>query len=336
MRHKSVSYARYGYFFVLPFVIIFLIFSLYPIIYTIFLSFTDLNMMTATDINIKTNSNGGIDPFGNFASLFSNLSFRTSISNTAIIWILNFTPQIILALLFAAWFTSKRIEIAGQGAFKVLFYMPNIITAGTIAILFRTLFAFPNGVVNDILYMLGFIAPVIDPVTGMQTNPGINFFLYKEPTRGIIAFIQFWMWYGYTMLILISGILGLNPELFEAAEIDGASSTQSFFQITLPNLRTILIYTLVTSLIGGLQMFDIPLLFNNGGPLVGYNTTQTASMFIYNTVFGARQRLALGAAASLILFVIIAIFAAIIFHMMRDKQEVREKKIIEAKRRAYR
>ena len=209
---------------------------------------------------------------GNFCPILSatfnvilrNRSFRTSIGNTFFIWIVNFVPQILLALLLTAWFTSPSIRLRGQGAFKVMFYMPNIITAASIAILFNALFGYPTGPVNYLLQ---------EPGDHPKPYP---FTLLKNPSRYIIAFIQFWMWYGYTMIILISGVLGINPQIFEAAEIDGASNTQTFFHITLPNLRTILLYVLVTSMIGGLNMFDIPKVMLNGGP---DNATLTASVF---------------------------------------------------------
>jgi multiple sugar transport system permease protein len=132
------------------------------------------------------------------------------------------------------------------------------------------------------------------------------------------------MWYGYTMLILISGVLGISPDIFEAADIDGASSFQQFFSITLPNIKTIMVYTLITSFIGGLNMFDIPQLFLQGGP---DNATLTASVFIYNQAFKGTYMYARASAASMIMFVIIVIGSAILFHIMRDKDEVKQRKI---------
>jgi multiple sugar transport system permease protein len=123
---------------------------------------------------------------------------------------------------------------------------------------------------------------------------------------------------------LISGVLGINPELFEAAEIDGATSRQTFFRVTLPNLRTILLFTLVTSLIGGLNMYDIPRLFLDGGP---DNSTLTASVFIYNQAFKGSYLYNRASAASLIMFVIIAICSAMLFIIMRDKDAAKLKKI---------
>ncbi len=306
MRRKGVNYAKYGYIFSLPFVLVFLFFSLYPTIYTAVIGFTDLKGMGVRDFKFLVN------PFQNFQLILSNPSFQLSLKNTALIWILNFIPQILLALLLTAWFTSHRHKIKGQGVFKVLMYMPNIITAATIAILFNSLFGYPMGPVNDLF-----------KIFGLSETP-INFLVQKSTARGIVAFIQFWMWYGYTMLILISGVLGLNPELFEAAEIDGASGIQTFFYITLPNLRTILLFTLITSMIGGLQMFDIPRLFLLGGP---DNATLTTSVFIYNQAFSGSYMYNRAAAASMIMFLIISILSAIIFYIMRDKYEAKANKV---------
>ena len=314
MRRKSVSYAKYGYIFSAPFVLAFLIFSLYPIIYTAVIGFTDLKGLGKTNFKFLEN------PFQNFITIFKNPSFQVSLSNTAIMWIINFIPQILLALLLTAWFTSARRKVKGQGLFKVLFYLPNIITAASIAILFNALFGYPMSPMNDILMKLG----IIDAPT--------NFMLDKWTTRGIVSFIQFWQWYGYTMIVLISGVLGINPELFEASEIDGATGSQTFFYVTLPCLRTIMLFTLVTSLIGGLNMFDIPRLLALGGP---DNATLTTSVFIYNQAFQGSYLYNRAAAASMIMFVIIAVLSGALFFFMRDRYASRQKKLErKAKRRA--
>lgn len=302
---KSVSYAKYGYIFCVPFVLAFLVFTAYPIFYTATIGFTDLKGLGKTDFNFLDN------PFQNFQTILKTPSFQKSLVNTIILWTVNFIPQLLLALLLTAWFTNQRQKLRGQGAFKVLFYMPNIITAATIAILFSTLFGYPMGPMNDLFKMLG-----------LAQEP-VNFLNNKWTARMIVSFIQFWMWYGQTMIVLIAGVLGINPTLFEAAEIDGATSKQVFFYITLPSLRTILLFTLVTSLIGGMQMFDIPKLFQNGGP---DNATLTVSVFIYNQAFSGSYLYNRAAAASMILFIIIAILSGILFYLMRDKDAIKMKK----------
>ncbi|MGB4406845.1 MAG: sugar ABC transporter permease [Sphaerochaeta sp.] len=282
-------------------------------IYTTVIGFTDLRGLMRTSIHILD------APFQNFQLILGNPTFRKSLSNTFLIWFMNFIPQIGLALLLTAWFTNSSIHIKGQGLFKVLIYMPNIITAATIAILFYSLFGYPKGPVNDLLMKLGII------------EGPFNFHLHQWAGRGIVAFIQFWMWYGHTMIVLIAGVLGINPTLFEAARIDGASATQIFFRITLPRLRTIILYTLVTSMIGGLQMFDIPKLFLLGGP---DNATLTTSLFIYNQAFSGSYLYNRAAAASLIMFLIIVVLSSIIFYLLRDRDEILLRKQVRALEKA--
>lgn len=308
MKKKKVSYAKYGYIFSIPFVVAFLTFTMYPLLYTIVIGFTDLKGLGVKTFHFQENL------FQNFQVILANASFRTAFKNTLMMWGWNFLPQILLALLLAALFTSTRRKIKGQGFFKVVFYMPNIITAATVAILFGALFGYPMGPMNDLLLSLHII------------DSPYFFFQNKAVARGVVSFIQFWMWYGYTMIILISGILGINPELFEAGEIDGCTGFQNFIYITLPNLRTVMIYTLITSLIGGLQMFDIPkLLVGQSGP---DNATLTTSVFIYNQAFSGSYMYNRASAASLIMFVVIAVLSSFVFFLMRDQDEIKEKKQI--------
>ncbi len=302
---KGMSYAKYGYLFALPFIIIFLIFTLYPTLYTFVLSFTDAHGV-GNEVKLLE------EPFDNFRRILTNNNFATSFKNTIALWIMNFIPQITLAMVLTAWFTARRITIKGQGLFKVLFYMPNIITAATIAILFNALFGYPTGPINDILVS-----------TGLR-DASVYFLNQKSASRLIVAFIQFWMWYGNTMIVLISGVLGISPDIYEAADIDGANGVQIFFRITIPNLKTVLLYTLVTSLIGGLNMFDIPKLFNKGGP---DNATKTVSVFIYDLAFTGKQQFARAAAASIFMFIIISACSALLFWLMRDKEAIALEKL---------
>ena len=314
--NKSFSYAKYGYLFSIPFVVVYAIFSLYPTLNTAILGFTDSKGMTGlTQWNFLPKEK----IFNNFVQLFKNPMFMMSFKNTLILWVVNFIPQICLALLLTAWFTSRRNELRAQGLFKVIFYMPNIITAASIAILFNKLFAYPIGPVNSLLQGLHII------------DEPINFINKVGPTRGIISFIQFWMWYGYTMIILISGVLGINPDLYEAAELDGASNSQMFWKITIPNLKTILLYTMITSMIGGLNMYDIPQLFNKGNPA---NSTLTTNMYIYNQAFSGSYMYARAAAASMVMFIIIAVASVLVFLAFNDDEGKAKREAKRAARRA--
>lgn len=313
---KGISYSKYGYLFSIPFVAAFLIFTLYPTIYTAILGFTDCRGVNNDNFHVLEH------PLENYKLILQNDSFRVSLKNTVMIWVMNFIPQITIALLLTAWFTSHSNEIKGKGFFKVVFYMPNIITAATVAILFHSLFNYPIGPVNDILVSSGL------------RDSSYYFFTNKTASRLIVVFIQFWTWYGNTMIVLISGVLGISPDIYEAAEIDGANGVQTFFRITIPNIKTVLLYTLVTSLVGGLNMFDIPFLFLKGGP---DRATLTTSVFIYNQAFSNSYLYNRASAASMIMWVIIAALSGVLFFIMRDKEQIKmDKEIKRAKKEARR
>ena len=301
-KRKSISYDKYGYLFVAPFFIVFLIFQLYPIFFTFRTSLTD----AAGWSKVLENSIIGFD---NFARLFAfgtdvSRNFWQSLGNTVIIWMFNFVPQIAMALILASWFTDTHLRLKCQGAFKVLIFMPNIITAATIAMLFFSFFNYPIAPVNTLLQQFGLL------------NSPYEFFRSTIASRGLISFIQWWMWYGNTMIIMIAGMLGISPSLFEAAMVDGCTPRQIFWKITLPLIKPIMLYNLVTSLVGGLTMFDIPHMMTQGNP--NY-TTNTVARFIYQQGFEAPNNFNIASAASVILFGIIVICSLILAFLMRDR-----------------
>ena len=301
-KRKSISYDKYGYLFVAPFFITFIIFSLYPIFFTFRTSLTD----AAGWAKVLDNKIVGFDSFAKLFDFGSEISkfFWQSLGNTVIMWVWNFVPQIGMALMLASWFTDTRMRLKFQGGFKVLIFMPNIITAATLGILFMSLFGYPIGPINTLLQQLGI------------TNSPFEFFRSVPTSRGIVSFIQWWMWYGNTMIIMIAGILGINPALFEAALVDGCSSRQTFWKITLPLIKPILLYNLVTSLVGGLTMFDIPHLMTQGNP--NY-TTNTVARFIYTQGFDMPNNFNVACAASVVLFGIIVICSLILSSIMKDR-----------------
>ena len=309
-KQKTVEHGKYGVIFIIPFFLVFFVFQLYPLLYTFYNS---LIYSAKNGRNIVETTG-----FGNFTNYVfgkaGDAEIWKALAITAVLWILNFIPQILLALVLAAWFTDVRFHLKGTGIYKVIMYMPNIITAATIAVLFYSLFEV-NGPLTSLLRKWG-----------MATDVGI--LRSGWASLIIIAFIQFWMWYGNTMIILTAGILGINPSLYEAAMVDGANSKQQFFKITLPLLKPILQYTLVTSAIGGLQMFDIPSLFNNGGPIVNLgsgttvNSTTTVMMLIKNyTTAGPSQNMGRAAAYSIVLFFVTMAVSLIFYKATQEKSK---------------
>lgn len=300
-KHKSISYSRYGYFFIAPFFITFLIFGLYPILFTFKTSITDA-------VGWEKVLNNNIIGFENFRQLFDKSSlvyskFWGALGNTMIIWFFNFVPQLGLALILASWFTDSRLHLKLQGFYKVTIFMPNIITAATIGMLFMSLFAYPIGPVNTFVQ-----------TSGIAAMP-IEYFRSVAWSRGLISFIQWWMWCGNTMIVMIAGISGINPSLFEAALVDGCSSRQTFWKITLPLIKPILVYNLTTSLVGGLTMFDIPHMMTQGNP---NETTNTVARFIYMQGFTGSRNFNMASAASVVLFGIIIIGSLIIRYVLND------------------
>ena len=240
--------------------------------------------------------------------------FWKSFWNTAILWFFNFIPQLGFALLFAVWFTDVQLKLRLTGMFKTVFYMPILIMPASIALLFANIFGWPNGPLNLFLVQH----------TGLADS--VNFFRSEIWTRGIVSFIQFWMWYGSSLIILIAGIVGIPESLYESAVVDGANSRQMFTKITLPLLRPVMAYMLTTSLIGGMNMFDIPYLITNrrGAPGDSINTT---FMYIYNSAFGSNNNYSYASAISIGLFLLVLVLALILFYALRDKDEIAAKKM---------
>lgn len=313
-KYKTVEYGRYGYFFILPFFTIYLIFQLWPLIYTIWMSFMEyyskgLKAVGPNFIGLENYVNVLMGSGGKFLDTFT----VKALYNTIVMWTVNFIPQILLALLLAAWFTDTRAKIKGQGAYKVIMFMPNIITAATMAVLFYSLFSI-NGPGTQFLRYIGVISQEYKIMD------------HAWPTRLIIGFVQFWMWYGNTMIILIAGILGIDPSLYEAARVDGASGWQIFKRITLPLLKPITLFVLVTSAIGGLQLYDIPSLFNvnQAGDGLPDFASNTITMYIRKLTLTSKDFGKAGA-SSMVLFFVTLVISLIFFFFMSDRDSDKSK-----------
>jgi len=311
---------RWGYVFVAPFVVVFCIFNLWPTLYTFLLSFTDLRGL---------NSDFNFVGFENFIKLVKDQFFWGALGNTMVIWTFNFIPQLGLALILSIWLSDIQLNLVGKSLFRAVIYMPNLLTAASVALLFRSIFGYAAHVTapaNQFLYSLGIQATKIDPITGETVRQAIEFFRNVAFARGLVAFIQWWMWYGYTMIILMAGITTIPISLYESASIDGANSRQTTWYITLPLLRPIMLYILVTSMIGGMQMFDIPFLLTDmmGGPDFKIRTT---TVYQYNVALGrGANDYAYGAAISIGIFIITILLALLIFFFLQDRSELKKNK----------
>ena len=211
---KSINYGKWGYLFILPFFIIYLIFSLIPLVDTVRYSFFEYFRSGIKEIG--PNFIG----MANYISLLKSDMFKYG-ANTLILWLIGFVPQIVVALVLAAWFTDARLKIRGKQFFKVVIYLPNLIMASAFALLFFTMFS-TNGPINSILMSLGWIK---DPIDFMGSVVG---------TRSLIGFMNFLMWFGNTTIMLMAAVMGISMDIFEASDLDGCNSIQRFNYITLP------------------------------------------------------------------------------------------------------
>ena len=295
--HKAVSYNKWGYIFLISFVVVYLIFQLVPLISTIYNSFFENYRSGLTQIG--PNFVG----LANYAKLFQGGDIWIYFKNTMIMWVMGFIPQILVSLLLAAWFSNPSLRLKGQRFFKTVIYLPNLIMASAFAMLFFTLFA-DGGPINTMLMQSGIL------------KQAYSFFSHAWSARTLVAVLNFLMWFGNTTILLMAGMMGIDSSLYEAAEVDGATSSQIFRKITLPLLRPILIYVMITSLIGGMQMFDVPQILTNGtgDPM---RSTMTLIMFLNKHLFS--KNYGMGGALSVFLFIITGMLSLIVFRFNKIK-----------------
>jgi multiple sugar transport system permease protein len=292
----------YGYLFILPFFLAFAIFTAYPIINTLITSFTDESMQSMDPTAFV-----GFDNY--FREIGSSL-FQKSFLNTWIMWGPNIIAQLALALLLAAIFTNYELKIKGKAIFRAIFFFPNIVTITTVAILVYVLFDWQNGVVNQMFH-------------GTDKSTYTNFFNRGWIIQMIVAGVQTWLWFGYTAITLMAGIQAMPRETFEAALIDGASASRIFFSIILPFIRPIMAYVVITSLIGGMNLFDLPwVLFGNQGGADQGGITMAG--YMYSRAFVWDQNLGSASAVAWVVFLIIAFFSAVYIRLSYGKDESQE------------
>ena len=300
---KSISYAKWGYIFIIPFFVVYLIFTLYPQILTIYNSFFEYYRDGLTVIgpnfvglrNYKTLfavNNAGYVPLVKFSL------------NTLILWVIGAVPQFVIAMVLALFFTSTRLNIKGQQFFKTVIYMPNLIMASAFSMLFFALFS-QVGPINQMLLSWGTV------------DTPINFLGMTVTVRGLIALMNFLMWFGNTTILLMAGIQGIDESMFESARLDGSTSSQVFFNITMPLLMPIFIYVFITSMIGGIQMFDVPQVLTNGKGTP--NLTSTTLIMYLNNFLGVSKNFGMAGAVSVLLFIITAILSIIVFKTINKK-----------------
>ena len=292
MTRLDLKYSPYLY--VLPFFVIFAVFGVYPIAYTVWIALTDRSPLNSTISFV------GMD---NFVELITqDPQFWNAVVNTFGMFLLSTVPQLLLALMLA---NALNRKLRAQTFFRMAIAMPIITSTAVVALIFSMIYAKDFGLVNWLLDSVG-----LDPID-WRANRFASWFA--------ISTMVDWRWVGYNALIYLAAMQSISKDMYEAAALDGASRRRQFWSITVPQLRPTIIFTLIISTIGGLQLFTEPLLFTSGsGGLSGGSEGQfqTITMYLLD-VMNQRFRWGYAGAVALVLFVLIALMSAINYLLAR-------------------
>jgi cellobiose transport system permease protein len=273
-----------------PFYIIFAVFGIFPIAFSLYLAFH------AWD---------GIGPMKyvgleQFRYLLNDSDFWHSILVTMEIWVMSTIPMLFLAMVIAVLLNSN---VRFRGFYRVAYFIPNITSLVAIAIIFGSVFANSFGLSNAFLQAIG-----VGQISWLSDPWGIKF---------AIAVMVIWRWTGYNAIIYLAGLQAIPSDLFEAARIDGASAIQTFFRVTVPMMRPIILFTVITSTIGGMQIFTESqvLVGDTGGP---GKAGLTMVLYLYQQAF-TNSDFGYGAAIGWGLFVILILLSAINWRLVQGR-----------------
>lgn len=281
---KSRHQGWYPYLFVSPFFILFLVFGLYPILYSITTSFFDWRLIgTGTPRFIG---------LGNYANVLNqDPFFWKAMRNTVILLVTGSLLQHFIAIPLAIMINSKAVK--GKEFFKTSFFLPYITSTVSVVIIFGVLFDTNYGIVN---WLIGFVSGG-DKIRWLQESFGIKF---------VLSVVLNWKYIGWNMVIYLAGLQAIPNELYEAADIDGASSLRKHLSITIPQLLPIIFFGVALSIIGGMQIFEEPFILTGGYENLGghQNSGLTAAYYLMFTAFKA-YRLGKGSAIAWLIFLVI-------------------------------
>lgn len=270
------------YYFLLPVLMVFCIFMIYPIIKSFILSFYKFKGGVYEFVGIK-----------NYISLFKDAVFLAGLRNTLIYLIVQVPIMILLALILAYLLNQPFLKL--KSLFRVSVFLPAVTSLVAYSLVFKLLLNTDYGLVNYIFKAIGFKA-----IDWLNSPIGARISLIAAIT---------WRWTGYNMVILLAGLQRIPDEIYEASDIDGVNRFQKFTKITIPLMRPIILFCTITSTIGTLQLFDESYILTSGGP---DNATITVAHYLYDTGF-RYVKFGYAAAISYVLVVIIAILSFIQF-----------------------
>ncbi|KHF39580.1 lactose ABC transporter permease [Halalkalibacter okhensis] len=278
MKKKRSVFNVSPYLFVAPFFLVFAIFMLYPVVYSFILSFSTWRAGEMTFVGLE-----------NYKRLFSDALFWKSLGTTGLILIVQVPIMLVLATIVASTLNSDKLK--AKGLFRLGFFLPALIDLVTYALVFSLIFNEGYGLINQALGLMG-LGPIQWFSDGMWA-------------KILIIIAVTWRWTGYNAIILLSGLQTIPKELYESASIDGAGKVKSFFMITVPLLKPVLLFCGILSTIGTLQLFAEPFVLTGGGPR---NETSTVILYLYDKAFGSFN-FGLASAGAYVVTTIIAVLS---------------------------
>ncbi|WP_271853897.1 carbohydrate ABC transporter permease [Planococcus maritimus] len=282
---------KIGWLFIIVSILAITIFNFYPMVQAFLLSF-----QSGMGANLEY---VGLD---NWRRLFGDPTFIAALTNTTIYLLIQVPLMIVLALFFSVLLNDPKLKF--KSFFRIAIFLPCVTSLVAYSVVFKYLFGI-DGIINQFLLNVGLIP---------QT---INFLADPLWAKVVIILAITWRWTGYNMIFYLAALQNVDKSIYEAARIDGASSFQQFFQITVPMLKPIILFTSITSTIGTLQIFDEIVNITNGGP---GNATISISQYIYNLSFEYTPDFGYASTVSYVIVILVVILSIIQFRVAGEKK----------------
>ncbi|MRN56729.1 carbohydrate ABC transporter permease [Paenibacillus monticola] len=278
---------------ILPALILFFVFKIYPSIGTLYFSMTDFNgnIDHFSWIGLKNYKNAltiNLDELMNAIGISFTFSFFTTVIQNVL--------GVVLAVLV-------NLKIRGKNAYRSILFMPNVLGVVIIGLVWTLIFDPYSGPMNQILGLFGTSSSMLGD---------------SRLALPLVIFVQVWTSVGYAMVLYLAGLQGISQDIYEAGNVDGAVGWKSFRYITLPLLQPIIGINILLSIIGSLRVFDLIMILTNGGP---ENSTMTLGMFVFKTIFDSNGTQGYASALGIIHFLVIAIVVVIVQTYMRRREE---------------
>lgn len=295
-RSRDLWRYRHFYLFIAPFFLLFAVFGLYPLLFSLYLSFVQWDGMTAMHWV----------GMANFRAMLDDEILGRALENTLIIGLLYVPPMMILAFLFAQVLNSQWLKL--RAFYRAAFFLPCVTPMAVIAVVFGLIFSAEKGVLNYVLLQVNHLLPFLH-------LPPIPWLTDEAWSKVAVAILVVWRWTGYNMVLMLAGLQGIPEEYYEAAMVDGANPFRQMLHITLPLMRPTFRFCGLLSLLGTIYMFDEIFVLTSGGP--GTSSTNIG-MYLFNISFNDFR---FGYASCVGYTVAAVVFAGTLLASRRNRQE---------------